>query len=226
MYFFKAREEAMADYVIHVLQAEHNEKTAKKFAFSPPHHDWGITAAFYSAIHYFESWLFYTKYKHTETSIPIDNKGKLKYTAHAWREKIVTDEFTRKSFKAFRKLRDASETARYLSFSRVGRSNISWLDKPASQYFKPQDAQKIIEKDLQILKKELKIDLTKLLYSLQLERKISTARLVISQILDRFKSREEFLSASWTNLKQFLSEETLSVIQKKLEAQGQTVEWK
>lgn len=124
MYFFKAREEAMADYVIHVLQAEHNEKTAKKLAFNPPCHDWGITAAFYSAIHYFESWLFHTKHKHTETSILIDNEGKLKYTPHAWREKIVTDEFTRRGFKAFRKLREASGIARYLSFSRIGRSSI------------------------------------------------------------------------------------------------------
>ncbi|MEA1965502.1 MAG: hypothetical protein U9O41_10345 [Candidatus Aerophobetes bacterium] len=84
----------------------------------------------------------------------------------------------------------------------------------------------MVEKDLQILKEEIKIDLAKLLYSLPLERKISTARLVISQILNRFKSREEFLSASRTDLKQFLSEETLSLIQKELEARGQVVKWK
>jgi len=227
VYFFKAQtEQTMADYLIHILQAEHNEKSAKKLAFSPPFHDWGITAAFYSAIHYFESWLFYTKHKHTETSIPTDDKGKLKYTAHAWREKIVYHTLTKEGFKAFKKLRDNSEIARYLSFSRVGRSNINWLNRPASQYFKPQDAQKMVRKDLQILKRELRIDLAKLLYSLQLERKISTARLIISQILDKFKSKEEFLNASWANLKQFLSKESLSVIHKELESQGQAIRWK
>jgi len=81
-------------------------------------------------------------------STPIDNKGKLKYIPHAWREKIVTDEFTKRGFEAFRKLREAGGIARYLSFSRIGRSNIKWLDRPAFQYFKSQDAQKMVEKDL------------------------------------------------------------------------------
>ncbi len=215
----------MADCLIHILQAEHNEKAANKLAFSPPYHDWGITATFYSAIHYFESWIFYTIYRHTETSIPIDNEGKRKYSLHRWREEIAFDKLTRKDWDILRKLRITSGIARYLN---LGTKNINWLNEPAFQHFKPQDTQKMVKKDLQILKKELKIDLVKLLHSLQLEKKISIsiARLVISQILDKFQSKEEFLSASRMDLKQFLKEGTLSLVEKELETQGQVVNWK
>ncbi len=216
----------MADYPIHIAQAEHNEEAAQKLAFEPPYHDWGITAAFYSAIHYFESWLFYEGERHTETSIPPDEEGKLKYTAHGWREKIIVNKLTRVGFKAFRKLRDSSETARYLSLSRLGTKSIEWLDRPASQYFKPQHAQKMVEKDLQTLKKELKIDLSKLLHSLKLQNKTPNALLIIQQILSRFHSKESFLNASLNNLKRFMSEETLSLLRNQLEQSKESVKWK
>lgn len=79
----------MANYRVHLSQAKHNEDVARKLVNEPPNHDWGITAAFYSAIHYLECWLFNRKEKHTETSIPVGEDGKFKYTPHAWREKIV-----------------------------------------------------------------------------------------------------------------------------------------
>ncbi|MBW1614814.1 MAG: hypothetical protein DRP15_03015 [Candidatus Aenigmatarchaeota archaeon] len=216
----------MADYPIHIAQAEHNEEAAKKLAFDPPYHDWGITAAFYSAIHYFESWLFYKGERHTETSIPSDEEGKLKFTAHGWREKIIVNKLTRAGFKAFRKLRDSSETARYLSLARLGTKSIEWLDRPASQYFKPQHAQKMVEKDLQTLKKELKIDLSKLLHSLKLQNKTPNALLIIQQILSRFHSKESFLNASLNNLKRFMSEDTLSLLRNQLEQSKESVKWK
>jgi len=42
------------DYRVHLSQAKHNEEVALKLVNEPPYHDWGITAGFYSAIHYFE----------------------------------------------------------------------------------------------------------------------------------------------------------------------------
>lgn len=148
----------MADYPVHLSQAQHNEQLAKKLVEEPPFHDWGITAAFYSAIHYLECWLFNRSEKHTETSIPVGPDGKFQYTAHAWRERIVQKELKRDTFKSFRKLRDASETARYLSFYRIGaRRPPRWLDKPASQYFKHEDAKSMVNKELVILRNELKI---------------------------------------------------------------------
>ncbi len=45
---------SMTDYSVHLFQAQHNEQLASKLAVEPPFHDWGIPAAFYSAIHYVE----------------------------------------------------------------------------------------------------------------------------------------------------------------------------
>jgi len=148
----------MADYSVHLSQAQHNEQLAIKLVQEPPFHDWGITAAFYSAIHYLECWLFNRREKHTETNVPVGPDGKLRYTYHAWRERIVERQLNRNAFISFRKLRDNSETARYLSLYRIeaGR-RFQWLDRPASQYFRPEDAKSMVEKDLAVLRKELKI---------------------------------------------------------------------
>jgi len=55
-------------------------------------------------------------------------------------------------------LRDASETARYLSLCRFRPGHKpGWLDKPASEYFKPEDAEGMVNKGMRILKKELGI---------------------------------------------------------------------
>lgn len=148
----------MADYHVHLSQAQHNEQLANKLVQEPPFHDWGITAAFYAAIHYLECWLFNRKEKHTETSIPVGSDNKFRYTPHAWRERIVEIELTRNAFKSFRKLRSASETARYLSFYRIGTGRMpQWLSMPASQYFSPKNAKRLVDKDLVTLRNELKI---------------------------------------------------------------------
>ncbi len=93
----------MADYTVHLSQAEHNEEVANRLVKEPPYHDWGITAAFYSAIHYLECWLFNRPEEHTETGIPVNPDGKLLYTAHAWREKIIEEKLNKDAFKSFRK---------------------------------------------------------------------------------------------------------------------------
>ena len=148
----------MADYTVHLSQAKHNEEVANRLIKEPPYHDWGITAAFYAAIHYLECWLFHRKEKHTETSIPVGGDGRFQCSPHAWRERIVKRDLNRSAFKSFRKLRDASETARYLSLYRTGPGQKPrWLDRPASQYFTPQDAGILVKKDLTVLRKELKI---------------------------------------------------------------------
>lgn len=140
----------MADYNTHLFQAQHNEKVANKLIREPSYHDWGITAGFYAAIHYFESWLFNQEEKHTETSIPLTPDGKLQYTPHAWRENLMQKKLSKEAFINFRKLRDASETARYLSLTRISRikREYKWIDKIASDYFALKDAKNLIKKDL------------------------------------------------------------------------------
>ena len=148
----------MADYPVHLSQANHNEELAKKLIQEPPFHDWGITAAFYASIHYIECWLFNRPEKHSETSIPLGSDGKLLYSAHTWREKIAEKNFSKETFKSFRKLRDASETARYLS-QYVGpreRRELRWF-QPAPQHFSTDDAKTLDETDLTVIKNDLKI---------------------------------------------------------------------
>ena len=148
----------MADYIVHLSQAKHNEEVANRLVQEPPYHDWGITAVFYAAIHYLECWLFNRPEKHTETNIPVGPDGRLKYTPHAWRERIVERELSKNAFKSFRKSRDASETARYLSLYRIGRRRVpQWLDKPAPDYFRPEDARNMVEKGLTTIKGELRV---------------------------------------------------------------------
>jgi hypothetical protein len=146
----------MADYLVHLSQAQHNEEVANRLIQEPPYHDWGITAAFYAAIHYVKCWLSHRPEQHTETSIPVNRDGKLQYTPHAWREKVVERDCSKDAFKSFRKLRDASETARYLSLFRVRAGGIpQWLNKPAAEYFSQRNAKNIVEQDLLMLKSEL-----------------------------------------------------------------------
>ena len=148
----------MADYSVHLSQAKHNEELAKKLVLESPFHDWGITAAFYASIHYIECWLFTRSEKHTETSIPVGSDGRFKYSPHSWREKIAEKNFTEKAWKSFRKLRDASETARYLSLVRIApQQKPQWLGKPAPEHFSPDSAKRLVETDLSVIRNELKI---------------------------------------------------------------------
>lgn len=150
----------MADFEVHYSQADHNRKLANKLICEPPYHDWGITAAFYSAIHYFECWLYQEETekskKHTETSIPKGNNDKLICSPHSWREKLIEKKLSKNAFKAFRKLREASETARYLSLYGVSRaSGQNWLNIPASEYISTQVARRLFNSDLTIFIQEL-----------------------------------------------------------------------
>lgn len=152
----------MAYFEVHYSQAGHNCKLAAKLINEPPYHDWGITAAFYSAIHYFECWLYQEETenskKHTETSIPKGNNDKLICSPHSWREKLIEKKLSKNAFKAYRKLREASETARYLSLYRVGcESSQNWLNIPASEYFSAQEARRLVNNDLKIFIEELRL---------------------------------------------------------------------
>jgi len=138
----------MADYQVHISQAEHNEETANMLVHNPPHHDWGITAAFYAAIHYVESWLFNNKNgtkKHSETSVPLYNNGTRMYSFHTWRERLVKNNFGKNAWKSYMMLRNESNNARYLINTGM----------PAPKYYSPKDAEDMILKDLAILKQEV-----------------------------------------------------------------------
>jgi len=150
----------MAKNLVHLSQANHNEQAAKSFLQDTPYHDWAITAAFYASIHFFEWFLTFKKYQHSETSIPTNSDGKFFYTVHAWREKLIKELINDQyAFKAFRKLRIASEHVRYLSLLQPSLS-FQPLDKPAFEFYDLEDASALINNNLAIIKKALQVPIS------------------------------------------------------------------
>ena len=130
----------------HILQARHNEALAKEligegYRFK----DWSIVAAFYAAVHYFEARLHdhpqlvhpeaQNPILHTEDSMPLVG-SRFKYSPHAWRERLLRDNFDGRTRYAYWSLRVASETARYHS-----RVVIDWT---AHEHFTDQDVDRYV----------------------------------------------------------------------------------
>jgi uncharacterized protein (UPF0332 family) len=153
----------MAEFLVHISQAEHNESLANYLiGIDKPYHDWVITICFYSAIHYFEAWLFITNTdsnkKHSDTSMLQDyNKSH-----HSWREDLIHKNRPT-VWKSFRKLRTQSEIARYLnsSYSPISPEQ----QKPSYEYFQPENSRTLLE-SLKNIKADLKIDWAKSLQGL------------------------------------------------------------
>ncbi len=110
----------MADQNIHLKQAEHNRKIAKKLA-KDKIRDWSVTSAFYSALHYIEaSFISNPKVGHTEAkfnslklSLPEETKNK---SLHAFRDLLIKQSFPKIRL-SFAQLRHMSESARYIEKS-------------------------------------------------------------------------------------------------------------
>ena len=113
----------MSDREPHIEQARHNEGLARELAADGYRfRDWSITAAFYAAVHYFEARLHdqpefthpgaSVPISHTEDSVPRTN-GRMRYSPHAWREELLRANCDMQTWRAYRSLRVASETARY-----------------------------------------------------------------------------------------------------------------
>ena len=139
----------MADQNIHLKQAEHNQKVAKKLAKDNVR-DWSVTCAFYAALHYFEaSFIGNSKVGHTEAkynslslSMPDAIKGK---SLHSFRDLLVSQSFPKVRAK-FVHLRNMSEAARYLE-----KSN----NKCGYDFISEENAKKALQ-DLEEIKSETK----------------------------------------------------------------------
>jgi len=134
----------------HIAQANHNEEFASYLKSKLTYKDWIITVCFYAALHYVESIFFnIPSVRHTVTTIPIEpTTGKKRCSEHAWRMKLVKDNFSQRVYIHFKKLYTNSLTARYLETNRSGLS---------SSYFSDQDALNAFDRDLQTIKQELGI---------------------------------------------------------------------
>jgi hypothetical protein len=203
----------MADFQVHLSQAKHNESLAN-YLVDKPYYDWVITACFYSAIHYFEARLFAmmaeVNNKHSDTSVPLDSEGKQKYSIHRWREELVQNHFPQLIWRSYRKLKENSELARYLT-----NPSCQELDKPAYSYFQPNDSKKSIE-SLENIKSGFNIDLTKFLYDLAMDKSNQIqATIIIDKILKNSPSIQDIQNK--TNLG-FLTKNEISFLEKHIEA--------
>lgn len=211
----------MAVFSVHISQAKHNERVGNHLAGSPEMYDWGITAAFYSAIHYLEAKFFsLPRILHTETNIPRSPDGELEYTAHAWRQQLIRLHLPRDVYRAFRKLRESSETVRYLSYGQVGQG-LPAAKVPSMQYFGQKDAQNMLHKDLQCLKAGLDLAFCNFLSALGLERAGSPpGPELFHKLVGSFRSKEDFLAQTTTTMGQRFSQGDIEIIERALSAQG------
>jgi len=110
--------------------------------------EWVVTVTFYSGVHCAEaSFAQDSKIQHSETSMPHGYKGSI----HSWREDLVHNYFP-SAFNAFRKLRNSSIIARYLSHS-----SIPSLSTPVEDFFSDEDVNNFINRDLDKIKRKLGI---------------------------------------------------------------------
>lgn len=178
-------------------------------------HDWAITVCFYAAIHFVEARLFYMHFQHTETSVPLNQQGELEYTPHRWREKMVRDNFAMPVWRSFRKLRENSEQARYLSFRQGATSPPNFLSSPATEFFRPEDARKLYDKELKEIKTSLKLDLSEFLHPLEAQNTGSVravqANQIIKKLLDKYSSKDEILAQSRRDLSGVLNSQEMQL---------------
>jgi hypothetical protein len=135
----------MANFIDHVNQAKHNLHCANKFFTGINCRDWAITAAFYSAVHFAEAGFdTIDDIQHSEKKKPADE------THHAFRTRVVKEEFGRQCWESYRKLSEASHNVRYLGL---------WLQSDregtAFSYYSQSDVKQFIKKDLEKVRTEI-----------------------------------------------------------------------
>lgn len=138
----------MASKTIHVSQARHNQKLAKRLLTSE-YYDWACTSAFYSALHYVEAKFFeipevvhsdkaYKKHKNLMKEEDI-NLG-----VHSFRVMLLGNRFP-KLRTSYRQLMEVSFQVRYLENH----------DKVACDFISIETAKNLVNKDLIKIKEGL-----------------------------------------------------------------------
>ena len=131
----------MPDLIHHVDQAGHNRGCATHLIDSGAApalcHDWAVTAAFYSAVHYVEAGFTSGVTGHTYS--------------HKVRNRRIPDLYGKKCWKSYRKLYNASSIARYLNPSGSRRS----VGCAAHRYFTLDQAKGFVTDELAVVKQEV-----------------------------------------------------------------------
>jgi hypothetical protein len=137
----------VADLMSHIDQANHNEQCARFLIDDKPEYrDWAITAAFYAAVHLAEA-SFST---HSDIGHSAIAKDKRKDEGiHDYRERKIR-ELARSAYRSYKKLREASQHARYLALKERSQTHQEMME-----YYSVSDVRRFIERDLTKVREEL-----------------------------------------------------------------------
>jgi len=131
----------------HIDQANHNEQCARFLIDdAPEYRDWAITAAFYAAVHLAEASFF----THSDIGHSATAKDRGGAEIHRYREGKIR-ELANSAYPSYRKLREASQHARYLARSRGS----STTHQSMMDYYGESVVRNFIEKDLPKVRDEL-----------------------------------------------------------------------
>jgi len=135
----------MGDYQAHLIQARHNECLIH---FLNPDSidfpDWVITAAFYSALHYVEA-----GFNNNDSILHSHIHKRLKESVHDTRLRLIANSYSKKVYKSYKNLLDASYISRYL-WDKASRQDIL----PGYRYYSRQNVRDFYDIDLANVKRE------------------------------------------------------------------------
>ena len=119
-----------------LIQSRHNQQVASCLLKNQEHRDWAITVIFYAALHFVNAGL---KSLGHEFSNQLDHGD-----GHGWRARKIREYFTDDCFRAYRRLRIASEAVRYIA----NYDNPASDDTPSLSLFTIKQAQEYFDNDL------------------------------------------------------------------------------
>lgn len=135
------KRENMADFLAHLNQAKYNRKFAIDLAKIGTRRDWAITVAFYAALHFVEAGLI-GKNQISTTDRSIDDD----ISIHEKRVRSLLNSYGEDIYRPYRKLMTASRRVRYLDNNH---NNLD--DPPAASYYSPDQIEKFVNKDLDLI---------------------------------------------------------------------------
>lgn len=132
----------MPDWTQHSSQAEHNADCAKAMLKDPRFLDWAVIAAFYAALHFVEVGRQFIA-DDSLNGLPDDDES-----LHIQRQNFVEKHVGHDCYVSYRKLRIASENARYLN-------SIGTHPGPMNLVFRKPNVEKLINEDLEFVRSEV-----------------------------------------------------------------------
>jgi hypothetical protein len=151
--------------------------------------------------------------KHTLTSIPTDMYGR-KYTHHAWRIERVKQLSSQETWREFRKLREASEMARYLTHpGALEAHQPQFLSQPAYLTFEETKIRALV-RSLDTVRKGLKFEIVVFIEELGICNELEGDDLEdITHFMLRFSGKADFLHNGRRFLQDQLSEGEMAVLE-------------